>query len=170
MADAYTMVSSLASSNRLMILLMPSKGGRAAGFCAAVLLVVTLIITASGSAFAQTGTASRIATPRKKVITGKASFYGGSDGLDGQPTANGDTFDHHEHTAASRVIPLGSKAKVTNLKTGESTTVTITDRGPLARGRKIDLSKDAARDIGLTKKEGVTRVKIVVTKPPRPNP
>ena len=94
----------------------------------------------------------------------------GSDGLDGQPTANGDTFDHHEHTAASRVIPLGSKAKVTNLKTGESTTVTITDRGPLARGRKIDLSKDAARDIGLTKKEGVTRVKIVVTKPPRPNP
>jgi rare lipoprotein A len=144
-----------------MILLMLLKGGRATGFCAAILL----LIAASSSAFAQTGTSSHIGTPRKKVITGKASFYGGSDGLDGQTTANGDTFDHHEHTAASRVIPLGSKARVTNLKNGESTTVTITDRGPLARGRKIDLSKDAARDIGLTKKEGVTPVKIVVTKP-----
>jgi peptidoglycan lytic transglycosylase len=149
-----------------MIQLRPLKGGRAIGFCAAVLL----LLTAYSSAFAQSTTLHRVLTPKKKVITGKASFYGGSDGLDGQTTANGDTFDRHEHTAASRVIPLGSKAKVTNLKTGESTTVTITDRGPLARGRKIDLSKDAARDIGLTKKEGVTRVKIVVTKPPRPNP
>jgi rare lipoprotein A len=141
---------------------MPLKGGRAAGFCAAVLL----IMTASNSAFAQSAAPTHSSALKKRVITGKASFYGGSDGLDGQTTANGDTFDHHEHTAASRVIPLGSKAKVTNLKTGESTTVTITDRGPLARGRKIDLSKDAARDIGLTKKEGVARVKIVVTKPP----
>jgi rare lipoprotein A len=145
-----------------MFQLMPLKGRRVAGFCAAVLL----IIAGNSSAFAQSAGTNRVATPRKKVITGKASFYGGSDGLDGQTTANGDTFDHHEHTAASRVIPLGSKARVTNLKTGESTTVTITDRGPLARGRKIDLSKDAARDIGLTKKEGVTPVKIVVTKPP----
>jgi rare lipoprotein A len=149
-----------------MILLMSLKARRAAGFCAAALLV----LAASSSAFAQSTTSNRVSTPKKKVITGKASFYGGGDGFDGQTTANGDTFDHHEHTAASRVIPLGSKARVTNLKTGRSTTVTVTDRGRLAHGRKIDLSKDAARDIGLTKKEGVTRVKIEVTKPPATAP
>jgi len=55
---------------------------------------------------------------------------------------------------------------VTNLKTGKSTTVRVTDRGPMAPGRKIDLSKDAAKDIGLTRKEGVAKVKIEVTKPP----
>jgi rare lipoprotein A len=108
---------------------------------------------------------STTSSAKKKVITGKASFYGGSDGLDGNPTADGDTFDHHDHTAASKVIPLGSKAKVTNLKTGKSTVVTVTDRGPSVPGRKIDLSKAAAKDIGLTKKEGVAPVKIVVTKP-----
>jgi peptidoglycan lytic transglycosylase len=106
-------------------------------------------------------------TPKKKVMHGKASFYGGSDGFDGQTTANGDTFDHHEHTAAAtKAIPLGSKAKVTNLKTGKSTTVTVTDRGPYVPGRKIDLSKDAAKEIGITKKEGVAPVRIEVTKPP----
>ena len=149
-----------------MILRMSLKARRPAGFCAAAFLV----LAASSSALAQSTTSNRVSTPKKKVITGKASFYGGSDGLDGQTTANGDTFNHHEHTAASRIIPLGSKARVTNLKTGKSTTVTVTDRGRLAPGRKIDLSKDAARDIGLTKKEGVTRVKIVVTKPPATAP
>ena len=44
--------------------------------------------------------------------------------------------------------------------------MTVTDRGPYVPGRKIDLSKDAAREIGITKKEGVAPVKIVVTKPP----
>jgi rare lipoprotein A len=127
---------------------------------------MALGMAAAIPALAQSATSKTDATPKKKVITGKASFYGGSDGLDGNPTAQGDTFDHHDHTAASKVIPLGSKAKVTNLKTGKSTVVTVTDRGPYVPGRKIDLSKDAAKDIGLTKKEGVARVKIVVTKPP----
>jgi rare lipoprotein A len=139
----------------------PVKGGRAAGFCAAVFLS----LIASGPALAQSTTSQDSAAPKKKVIAGKASFYGGSDGFDGQSTANGDTFDHHDHTAAAKTIPLGSKAKVTNLKTGKSTLVTVTDRGPYVPGRKIDLSKDAAKDIGLTKKQGVAPVKIVVTKP-----
>ncbi len=144
----------------------PVKGGHAAGFCAAVFLNLSLSLLASGPALAQSTTTHDHTTPKKKVITGKASFYGGSDGFDGQTTANGDTFDHHDHTAAAKTIPLGSKAKVTDLKTGKSTVVTVTDRGPYVPGRKIDLSKDAAKDIGLTKKEGVAPVKIVVTKPP----
>ncbi len=145
------------------------RRGRAAGFFAAVSLsLMALSLVASGPAFAQstTSTDAAGATPKKKVITGKASFYGGSDGFDGKTTANGETFDHHDHTAASKAIPLGSKAKVTNLKTGKSTVVKVTDRGPMVPGRKIDLSKDAAKDIGLTKKQGVAPVKIEVTKPP----
>jgi len=134
----------------------PQKAGYVAGFCGVVLLGAL----AGGSALGQS------TAPKKKTITGKASFYGGGDSTDGQTTANGETFDHHDHTAASKVIPLGSEAKVTNLKTGKSTTVTVTDRGPHVPGRKIDLSKDAAKEIGLTKKEGVAPVKIEVTKPP----
>jgi rare lipoprotein A len=138
------------------------KGGRAAGWFAAVCLT---LIASPALAQSTTSRDSTHTTAKKKVITGKASFYGGSDGFDGQTTANGDTFDHHDHTAAAKSIPLGSTAKVTNLKTGKSTTVTVTDRGPYVPGRKIDLSKDAAREIGITKKEGVAPVKIVVTKP-----
>jgi rare lipoprotein A len=139
------------------------KGGRAAGWFAAVCLT---LIASPALAQSTTSRDSTPATSKKKVITGKASFYGGSDGFDGQTTANGDTFDHHDHTAAAKTIPLGSTAEVTNLKTGKSTTVTVTDRGPYVPGRKIDLSKDAAREIGITKKEGVAPLKIVVTKPP----
>jgi len=137
------------------------RGGCATILFAAILL--TLVPCRSGRA--QSAGASN-AQHQKKVIKGKASFYGGSDGFDGQTTANGDTFDHHDHTAAAKAIPLGSEAKVTNLKTGKSTKVTVTDRGPYVPGRKIDLSKDAAKEIGLTKKEGVAPVKIEVTKPP----
>jgi rare lipoprotein A len=145
---------------------LPAKYGRAAGFCAAF----CLSLIASGLALAQSTSAkdASSATQKKKVITGKASFYGGSDGFDGKTTASGETFDHHDHTAAakSKAIPLGSTAKVTNLRTGKSTVVEVTDRGPYVRGRKIDLSKDAAKEIGITKKEGVAPVRIEVTKPP----
>ena len=131
------------------------------------LAVAFLVFTANSPALAQsTLNDAASAEPKKKVITGKASFYGGEDGFDGKTTASGDTFDHHDHTAAAKTIPLGSKAKVTNLKTGKSTTVTVTDRGPYVPGRKIDLSKDAAKEIGITRKQGVAPVKIVVTKPP----
>ena len=64
-------------------------------------------------------------------------------------------------------MPLGSKAVVTNLETGKSVNVTINDRGPYVKGRKIDLSRAAARKIGMSKK-GVAKVKIETTRP-RPN-
>jgi rare lipoprotein A len=54
---------------------------------------------------------------------------------------------------------LGTEAVVTNLETGQSVKVKINDRGPYAKGRKIDLSRAAARQIGMTKK-GVAKVKI----------
>lgn len=93
---------------------------------------------------------------------GEASYYGKQ--FQGKETASGETFNQHEATAAHPSLPLGSEAKVTNLKTGESTKVEITDRGPYAKGRDIDLSKQAAKEVGMTK-EGVAPVKIEATKP-----
>ena len=67
------------------------------------------------------------------------------DRFNGHETASGDTFHQSDHTAASNKLPLGTMAKVTNLKTGKSTDVTVTDRGRALGSRKIDLTKKAAR-------------------------
>jgi peptidoglycan lytic transglycosylase len=99
-----------------------------------------------------------------KTLSGKATYY--PNRLNGHLTASGETFHQSHHTAASNRLPLGTKVKVTNVKTGKSTDVTITDRGPALGRRKVDLSKKAAKDIGLTRKEGNAPVKIEVTAPP----
>ena len=88
---------------------------------------------------------------------GDASWYGPAQ--DGEETASGETFDQNKLTAAHRTLPLGSKAVVTNLENGKSVEVKINDRGPYAKGRKIDLSRAAARQIGMSSR-GVARVRI----------
>ena len=95
-----------------------------------------------------------------QVVT--ASWSG--PGFHGQETASGETFDQHALTAAHRTLPLGTEAKVTNLATGQSVTVTINDRGPYVPGRQLDLSKAAAQQIGLTN-QGVGKVKLEAKKP-----
>jgi peptidoglycan lytic transglycosylase len=99
-----------------------------------------------------------------KTLKGKATYY--PDQLNGHKTASGERFHQTAHTAASNVLPLGTRAKVTNVKTGKSTEVTVIDRGPALGHRKIDLTKKAAKDIGLTKKQGVAPVEIKVTSTP----
>jgi rare lipoprotein A (peptidoglycan hydrolase) len=96
---------------------------------------------------------------------GEASFYG--KGFHGKATASGKTFDQGKLTAAHPSLPLGTAATVTNLETGQHTEVRITDRGPYAKGRDIDLSKRAAQEIGLTKKDGEAPVKIEAVVPPQ---
>jgi 3D (Asp-Asp-Asp) domain-containing protein len=86
-----------------------------------------------------------------------ASWYG--PGFEGRKTASGERFDSQEMTAAHRSLPLGSHVTVTNLDNGKSVRVRINDRGPYIRGRSIDLSRGAARRIGLEKR-GVGRVRI----------
>jgi rare lipoprotein A (peptidoglycan hydrolase) len=88
---------------------------------------------------------------------GEASFYG--KGHQGKETASGERFDQRDLTAAHPTLPLGTDAKVTNLETGESVDVRINDRGPYVKGRDLDLSKEAAKEIGM-KKEGEAPVKI----------
>jgi peptidoglycan lytic transglycosylase len=91
---------------------------------------------------------------------GNASWYGPAQ--DGKESASGETFDQDKLTAAHKTLPLGTKAVVTNLATGKSVEVTINDRGPYVKGRKIDLSRAAAQKIGMTKK-GIAKVKIEAT-------
>jgi len=89
--------------------------------------------------------------------TGLASWYGSE--WQGRTTASGKPFDERQLTAAHRTLPLNSRVRVTNLETGRSVDVTITDRGPYARGRVIDLSKAAAKKLGMVK-EGLVPVRI----------
>jgi rare lipoprotein A len=89
---------------------------------------------------------------------GKASFY--ADRFGGRKMANGQRMDLHGDNAASRTLPLGTTAKVTNLETGKSTVVTVQDRGPYVDGRIVDLSPGTARKIGLTRREGIVKVAV----------
>lgn len=89
---------------------------------------------------------------------GKASFYAKS--FSGKKMADGTPMRPQENNAASRTLPLGTTAMVTNLKTGKRAIVTIRDRGPYAKGRIVDLSPSTARKIGITPKEGVVKVEV----------
>jgi rare lipoprotein A len=87
---------------------------------------------------------------------GKASIY--SPCFDGREMANGKRYWPDTHVAASKTLPLGTLAKVTNLENGRSTRVRIEDRGPFVEGRVVDLTPRAANDIGLTSDRGLTQV------------
>lgn len=98
---------------------------------------------------------------------GEASIY--SKKFAGQTMADGSKMDPHDDNAASKTLPLGTKAKVTNLETGQSAKVTIQDRGPYVDGRIVDLSPSTARKIGLSKQEGVTQVEVKPLQVPMPD-
>jgi rare lipoprotein A len=89
--------------------------------------------------------------------TGMASFY--SNKFDGNKTANGETYRKSKLTAAHKTLPFGTQVKVTNLSNNRSVTVRVNDRGPFAKGRIIDLSRGAAKKLGMLK-QGVVKVKI----------
>jgi rare lipoprotein A len=88
---------------------------------------------------------------------GRASWYGRK--FHGKKTANGERYNMYELTAATRNLPLGSYAKVTNLKNHRWVLVRINDRGPMVDGRIIDLSYGAAQALDMTEK-GVDTVAI----------
>ncbi|WP_353839164.1 septal ring lytic transglycosylase RlpA family protein [Moorena sp. SIO4E2] len=82
-------------------------------------------------------------------VRGIASWYGSA--FHGRRTASGERFNQYTLTAAHRTLRFGTRVKVTNLRNGRSVIVRINDRGPYARGRIIDLSRGAARIIGLVR-------------------
>lgn len=95
---------------------------------------------------------------------GEASIYAHKFAY--KTMANGKKMDPNDDNAASKTLPLGTKAKVTNLETGQSTLVTIEDRGPYVKGRIVDLPPAKAEEIGLTREEGVAKVEVVPVEVP----
>ncbi len=88
-----------------------------------------------------------------------ASVYAvGDSSQPGTKTASGIPLNDNDMTAAHKSLPFGSKVKVTNKKNGNAVTVTITDRGPYAKGRCIDLSKAGAGALGFA---GLAPVSVV---------
>lgn len=95
---------------------------------------------------------------------GTASWYG--PGFHGRHTASGEVYDMDGMTAAHRTLPFGTWVRVVNRGNGRTARVRITDRGPFRKGRIIDLSRAAARELGMLA-AGTARVRVeVVALPP----
>jgi rare lipoprotein A len=99
------------------------------------------------------------------VETGYASWYGGP--YNKRRASDGEVYNMHAMTAAHRTLPLGSVVRVTNLNTGRSAIVRITDRGPFVQGRVLDLSLAAAKKVDVWA-AGVAMVRIEVLRSPVP--
>jgi rare lipoprotein A len=102
-----------------------------------------------------------------RARTGIASFYASM--FFGRKMADGTPMNPDGDNAASRTLPLGTKARVTHLKTGESAIVTIQDRGPYVKGRIIDLAPSTARRIGITTAMGLAKVEVTPIYVPLPS-
>ncbi|MBP2298311.1 septal ring lytic transglycosylase RlpA family protein [Azospirillum picis] len=100
------------------------------------------------------------------VHKGEASFY--SHKFHGRTTANGETMNQNKPTAASRALPLGTKATVTNEENGRSVDVIVNDRGPYVDGRVIDLSRSAAKKLDMID-DGTAPVKVEVKPSEQPS-
>ncbi|MBC5994058.1 septal ring lytic transglycosylase RlpA family protein [Pontibacter cellulosilyticus] len=120
-----------------------------------ILVAFSLSISSCASSSAEFG-------KRGYTEEGKASYY--SRKLQGRKMANGEPYRRGKLTAAHKTLPFGTKVKVTNLQTNQTVKVKITDRGPYAKGRIVDLSEAAAKKIGSVK-AGVVPVKMKVVKP-----
>jgi rare lipoprotein A len=94
-----------------------------------------------------------------QVQSGKASYY--ADKFEGRLTASGVKYKHGKLTAAHKLLPFGTRVKVTNLSNNKTIEVEINDRGPFVAGRIIDLSKSAAEKLDFIH-SGVTEVKVEV--------
>lgn len=90
---------------------------------------------------------------------GKASWYGGD--FHGGRTANGERYDMESLTAAHRTLPFGTQIKVTNLENGQECVVRINNRGPFRQGRILDVSRAAARELGMIGR-GIAKVQMQI--------
>lgn len=111
-----------------------------------------LILTCCLTGLLMTGCAGKGQAHEKTAETqqGVASYY--SDRFQGRTTASGEPFDQQALTAAHPTLPFGTKVVVTREDNGREVEVLINDRGPYAKGRIIDLSKRAAKALGMLKR------------------
>ena len=98
------------------------------------------------------------------VQTGQGSYY--ADKFAGRPTASGVPYRPGQMTAAHNTLPFGTLIKVTNGRNGRSVAVTVNDRGSHVKGRIVDVSKKAARQLDLIE-AGVVPVQVRVLRAAR---
>ena len=96
--------------------------------------------------------------------TGKASYYGSE--FEGRKTASGERYDGDEMTAAHRTLPFGTRVRVVNLTNDKSVELVINDRGPHKKGRIVDVSRRAAKELDMIT-AGVVRVRLEVLAGPK---
>lgn len=118
---------------------------------------IALIVLAA--AFATGAWADPRPPHRPRTQVGKASIY--ADKFAHRRMANGRRMDPNAQNAASKTLPLGTRALVRNLENGKSAVVTIEDRGPHVPGRVVDLSPATAGQIGLDRRQGLAQVEVV---------
>ena len=92
---------------------------------------------------------------RPRALLGIVSYY--ANFFHGRRTANGTRYDKGALTAAHRTLPFGTLVRVTNPRNGRSVVVRVNDRGPYVRGRVLDLSREAARRLGILS-QGIARL------------
>jgi rare lipoprotein A len=151
---------------------------------AAILLLSVVVVAAAGckpyadpeaSSKPTVGESAQFATASAKPrpdLSGRtrfgiASFY--AQKFAGREMADGTKMDPRHDNAASRTLPLGTTAVVTNTETGQSAHVTIQDRGPYVVGRIVDLSSSTARKIGITQHTGIATVTVAPISVPLPD-
>ena len=120
------------------------------------LLVTTLMLFIQVASYSQ-GRVNYRHAERDNVAVGFASFY--ADKFEGRKTANGERFSQKKMTCAHNTYPMGTRVRVTNLSNHLSVVVKVNDRLHHRNARLVDLSKFAARKIGLSKR-GVSKVKV----------
>lgn len=109
-----------------------------------------------------TSTQAMAAQPGQ-VLTGVASYY--HDSLHGNQTASGNVYNKNALSAAHKSLPFGTRVRVTELKSGRSVVLEVNDRGPFVKGRIIDLSRRAAKELGMINR-GIAKVKVEVLRVP----
>jgi rare lipoprotein A len=97
---------------------------------------------------------------------GRLSYY--SQHFDNRKMADGKRFNPNSNVAASKTLPLGTTAKVTNLQNGKSATVQVEDRGPFIDGRVVDVTPKVANELDV-RKQGVAPVVVAPIAVPQPN-
>lgn len=129
----------------------------------AALLLACMLALVSGCSLATRPVPPAPFPERGQNETGIASWYG--PGFHGRTTANGETYDMEAMTAAHLTLAFGTVVRVDNLDNGRSIRVRINDRGPYVDGRIIDLSRRAARELGMLE-AGIARVRVTVVETP----
>jgi rare lipoprotein A len=92
-------------------------------------------------------TVSHASAPGMEISTGMASYY--ADRFTGKATASGEAYDPDDFTAAHRTLAFGTRVRVTDVASGRSVVVRVNDRGPWGGKRVIDISRAAARALGM---------------------